>query len=194
MDLQEFHNTFSGKTFEWVLGQYDKKDALPIVIDFIYYCLPLPAEIRHNGVLCYASAKAVGFHPDVTPEMAANFISIHSQEHLIQPLMARFAKYNKIYEAVGILLAKRQYYVAEHSKNICVALDTKYFEYPIMEFARLTHDQFIFIMDIFAGNKCYALSMENNISIDHFGMDDDSIINWHVDQFKQLCIENIKTC
>ena len=135
-----------------------------------------------------------GFHPDVTPDMAANFMLMQSNECLIQPLMTRFAEYEKIYEAVGILLTNCRYYVAKHSKNICVALDTKYFECPIMEYAKLTHDQFIFIMDIFAGNKCYTLSMENNISIDYFGMDDDSIINWHVDQFKQLCLGDIKTC
>lgn len=189
MESQDYNKMSAGKTLEQLPSKRDGCGLFPEVRDSIYCChvsdIKLVNFLFHQTV---SNSVGEGFHPDVTPDMVADFMFAYKQAFIAIPLMKRFYEYEKIYEAVGILLSKAKYYMSQSSTLIrieCVP------EYLRGRYSELNKDQFIFIMDILA-DKGYLLSLVNNISIDYFEGNKGSFLNRHVTAYKQLCNENTK--
>lgn len=179
MSLEEYHGRFAGLTANEVIRKYHQSglDSREFYKDFIYYCLPL-REIGY--VFLHSSLKSTrgsGFHPDVTPDMVASFMLDHLKPCINTAILSRFAEYDKIYEALQILLSNCKYYIDEHG-----LVNSK-------EGTELDQNMLLFIIDVFAENG-YANSIKNNVSVEYFHPE----FNKYVDEYRILCIKSIKTC
>lgn len=193
MNLHEYHRLFAGESFDRTLEKYNELDIFPdIVGNSIYYCC-IPGDMDLGSTqFCRGLVESIGkgFHPNVTPEMAANFLVAHNRRRIPTAFILKFHEYEKIYEAIGILISKAKYYALETTVHVCIERNLNLTSDRCF---RIDRDQFIFIMDIVA-KQGYPLSMRYDISIDYFGENEELALNKHVTAYKQLCIENTKTC
>lgn len=190
MELAEYHRVFSHKTRSHIQAGYKNRgmDETKIPQDIVYYCLPTALMLTHvtdRPIIEWTP----GFHPDVTPEIFATFM--YRLARFDDPLMIKALEYEKIYEAVRILLSREKYWGVEFNDYVIIYRKHQVSGANVFE---LDADKFIFLMDVFARNN-YATVLKNNIFVDYFGISSKySVVNAYVDEFKQMCIESTKTC
>lgn len=201
MDPHEYHRLFAGKTTEEIRKKYNELRMTPDILgDVLYYCCIITVDFRDKLKLSQAMDNTTqdGFHPDVTPEMIVDFILAFRMPWTTFRMMRRFCGYKNFREALDILLSKSRYYAYTTDLGTTVGIE-HCAEYLPPDRMEINADQFIFLIDFHArGNRPllerYPLSEKYDVSVDYFWLTPDSIINKCVDEYKQLCIENTKTC